>query len=267
MSKHFVVNPNIESQDKDVINKLRQEKEAGLNETFFKKRKEDESKLQESDNLRFVEGKVIIKIDINSKDSWTFTNGQKIEYKRRFNNFNKRQTEPVNAFVISGEGMKAGSEILIHQNAIHDSARIFDYKDSNPNIQYYSIQEEMCFAWYDEDEKQWKPLPPYDFALRIFKPYDGIITGIEPELVKNMLWVTTGELKNIAVITIIAVDFEVIFMDRNGREGNLIRFRPFGDGKTKREAEAIGQHNGVTEDIINGKLLVGYTIKDAKRYE
>ena len=266
MSKHFVVNPNIEIQDKEVINKLRQEKEAVLNETFFKKRNEDESKLSEKDNLRFVEGKVIIKIDINSKDSWTFTNGQKIEYKRRFNNFNKRQTEPVNAFVISGEGVKAGSEILIHQNAIHDSARIFDYKDS-PNIQYYSIQEEMCFAWYNEDKGVWLPIRPYDLALRVFKPYEGIITSIEPELIKDVLFVTTGELAGQVVKTIVATDFEVIFQGRNGREQSLIRFRPNGDEKTKREPEAIALLHRETKLVKQGKLLVGYSIKDAKKYE
>ncbi len=37
------------------------------------------------------------------------------------------------------------------------------------------------------------------------------------------------------VATLKAVDYEVIFQDTNGRENRIIRFRPFGDPKTKRE--------------------------------
>jgi hypothetical protein len=262
MSKYFVVNPNIQLQDKEVINKLRQEQEIILNDTFYQKRSQDISKLTETDTLKHIEGKVIVKIDIDSKDSWTFENGQKIEYKRRFNNFNNRETQPVNAFVVSGEGMKSGAEILIDHKAIHDTGRIFDYKDSNDSVRYYSIQNEMCFAWFDGSE--WQPLKGFDFGLRVFQPYDGIVTGIEPTILKDTLFVTSGELKNKVVKTLIACDYQIIFQGRNGREQSLIRFRPMGDEFTKREPEAIAILETETKLVLKGKLLVGYSTSDAK---
>src|ERR1700733_3735275 len=119
----------------------------------------------------------------------------------------------------------------------------------------------MFYAYYD---KEWLPLTGFDFALRVFKPYEGLIGGVEPEKIKECLYVTTGELKGKAVLTIIACDYEIVFMDKNGREGNLIRFRPFGDKKTNREEEAILILDEVTEKINKGKYLVGLTTKDAR---
>lgn len=262
MSKHFLLNPNIENQDTKIINTSREEAELAHQYAFVRSRSKNQDQILEVDNLIHIEGRVVVKIDLDGKDSWTFENGQKIEYKRRFNNFNQRETQPVNAIVISGEGINKGAEILIHPNAIHDTNRIFDYKDSSDTIGYYSIQHEMCFAWHDGSE--WKPLPPYDFALRVFIPYDGVITGIEPKLVKDVLWVTSGEFKNKAVKTLVACDYQIVFQDRNGREGWLIRFRPSGDEKTKREPEAVAILEGVTEKILSGKYLVGYKTSDAK---
>lgn len=264
MSKFFVVNPVSETQNKTLLNELRQELEVKRNTIFTNTRTEIQNQLLTEDNLKHTEGRVIVKIDIDSKDSWTFENGQKIEYKRRFNNFNQRETQPVNCIVISGEGIKKGAEILIHPNGLHDANRIFDYKDSIDTIRYYSILDEMCYAWFDGEE--WQPIKPYDFALRVFKPYDGVITNIEPELVKDVLFVTTGEFKNKVVKTLVACDYEIVFQGRNGREQSLIRFRPSGDPKTKREEEAIAIHEDITEAVLEGKYLVGYKISDAKKY-
>jgi len=265
MSKYFVVNPSIQLQDKKIINQLRQEQEIVLSETFSQRRKEDVSKLSEEDNLQYVEGRVIVKIDMDSKDSWTFESGGQIEYKRKFNNFNVRETEACNAIVISSEYIKKGTEILVHPNAVHDTNRIFDYKNEvGSSIMYYSIPKGMCFAYYEDG---WKPLVGFDFALRVFKPYEGFITGIDPTLVKDVLFVTTGELKNKVVKTLKACDYEIVFQDVNGREGNIIRFRPFGDEAEKREEEAIAVMNDLTDKVSKGEYLVGITIKDAKKYE
>ncbi len=264
MSKHFLVNPNIQYQDKEIVNRIIQEREVVFNDTFSLRRKEDISKLSEEDNLRHVEGRVVVKIDIDSKDSWTFENGQKIEYKRRFNNFNVRETMPVNAIVISGEGINKGSEILVHPNSIHDSNRIFDYKDSNDNIRYFSIQSEMCFAWYDEEEKEWRGIYPYELGLRVFVPYEGLISGIEPKQLKDTLFVLTGDLRNKVVKTLSACDYQIIFQGKNGREQSIIRFRPSGHPEVKREEEAIAILNEETKKVLSGKYLVGFTTSDAK---
>lgn len=262
MSKYFVLNPKLERQNKSAITEARLAREAISHETFLQNRAASETKLASEDNLTHIEGRVVVKIDIDSKDSWTFESGQKIEYKRRFNNFNQREASPVNCHVISGEGINKGAEILVHPNAIHESNRIYDYKDSNDTIRYYSILNEMCFAWHDGNE--WKPIEPFEFALRVYKQYEGVISNIDPEVIKNVLFVTTGEYKNKAVKTLVACDYEVIFQGRNGREQSLIRFRPSGDPKTKREEEAIAILDDITEGVLSGKYLVGYTISNAK---
>lgn len=220
--------------------------------------------------LKHVEGRVIISVDTEAKNWHTFTNGTKIRRERQFNELNRRITEPVNAIVVSGENIPTGTEILIHPNVVHDSNRIFNHtqlsgKVEGSDIKYYSAKEEYCYAYLEDGE--WRPMKGFDFALRVFKPHTGLIQGIEPEQLKNILFVTTGELKDKAVLTIKASDYEIIFQNTSGREGRLIRFRPFGCEKTEREPEAIAIMNDVTEKIINGEYLAGLTPSDAKEYE
>ncbi len=216
--------------------------------------------------LQAVEGKVIISVDLESKNSHTFSDGTKIRLERQYNNLNKRETHPVNATVVSGDGMKSGSQILIHPNMTHETYRIYDYAPlsgeiEGSDIKYYSIPEEQCFGWLDGEE--WKPLKNFDFALRVFKPYSGFIEGIEPELVKDVLYVTTGELKGKVVHTLKACDYEIIFQGLNGQEERLIRFRHFPDSENERE-EVIAIDDYLTDKVNNGKLLVGLSPTKAK---
>lgn len=262
MAKHFVVNPKIERSSKETVDRIRREEETVLKQSEISKIQQNERKIAEEDNLRFVPGRVIVKINTDYKNFWTFEDGTKIRYERQFNNFNVRETNPVNAIVISGEGINPNSEILIHPNSIHESNRICDYKDSNDNVKYYSIEKDMCFAWYDGEK--WQPIPPFDFALRIFKPYAGMLENIYPTQIKDTLWVTTGELKGNAVKTLIACDYQIVFQNREGREQSLIRFRPFGDEEKKREEEAICVLGDVTEKVLSGQYLIGLTLSDAK---
>lgn len=218
--------------------------------------------------LTHVEGKIIVSIDLEAKNSVTFEDGTKIRLERKYDNFNMRYVNPVNAIVVSGESIPKGSQILIHHNAIHDTQKIFDYaplsgKNEASDIKYFSISEDEAYAWYDNKLKEWKPLPGYDFALRVFKKYTGSIQGIEPELVKNVLFMLTGKYSKQAVFTAQASDYQIIFQDINGKEGNLIRIRTDGDEKTKREPEVIALMNGYTGKIWEGELLVGITKNDA----
>jgi len=209
--------------------------------------------------LKSVQGKVIISVDLESKNSHTFEDGTKIRLERQWNNLNVRETHPVNATVISGEGIKPGSQILIHPNMTHDTYKINDYlplsgETTGSDIKYYSIPEEQCYAWLDGEE--WKPLKNFDFALRVYKPYEGVIEGIEPELVKDVLYATTGEFKGKIVHTLKACDYEVIFQGTNGREDRLIRFRHYPNQEHERE-EVIAVDDYLTDLLKNNKLLVG----------
>ena len=217
--------------------------------------------------LKHVEGKVIVAVDLESKNSHTFSDGTKIRLERDYNNLNKRETQPTNAIVVSGANIPAGSEILIHHNANSDTNKITNHtalsgKETGSDIKYYSIPEEQCFLWKDEIG-EWKPIAPYETALRVFKPYKGFLEGIEPTLLKQTLYCTSGELKGKVVATLEACDYQVVFQDTNGQEGNVIRWRPNGDAKG-REEEAVAIMNELTEMVENGELLVGLTKSDAK---
>lgn len=220
-----------------------------------------------TNKLIHTEGRIVVKVDVESKNSHTFQDGIKIRLERKYDNFNQRYTQPVNAIVVSAETIPGGSEILIHHNACHDTNKIFNYvplsgKETGGDIKYFSIREDEAFAWLDKTE--WHPLPGFDFALRVFKPYNGILQGIEPTLIKNVLYITTGHYKGLVCHTLMASDYEIIFQDVNGREGNLIRVRTSEDKKAQREEEISVIDHSLTEQVLNRELLVGITIKDAK---
>lgn len=216
--------------------------------------------------LKCVHGKVIVSIDLESKNSHTFSDGTKIRLERQYNNLNKRETHPVNAIVISGDGIESGSQILIHPNMTHETYRIYDYlplsgEVEGSDIKYYSIPSEQCYAWFDGNE--WKPLKGFDFGLRVYIPYSGFIQGIEPSLMPDILYVTTGELKGKVVHTLKACDYEIIFQGLNGQEDRLIRFRHFPDESNERE-EVIAINEYLTDKVNNGELLVGLSPTKAK---
>lgn len=218
-------------------------------------------------SLKHVEGRLVVKIDLNYKNSHTFEDGTKIELARKYDNFNQRYTQPVNAWVESAENIPSGSEVIVHHNCVHETNRILNYKPlsgsvEGSDIRYFSIQENEAFAWRSGD--QWLPLPGFDFALRIFKPYEGVLDGIEPTQVKDVLWMTTGEYKDKACITLRHSDYEMIFQDINGREGNIIRIRTSDNPVDQRESEVVAIHDELTEKVLAGKLLVGLNKSNAK---
>ncbi len=262
MSKHFVLNPSKELLTKEDITSIEQDRVQRIG-TWGKNRESiAENAIVEEDNLKCTDGRVVIKINLQGKNYYSFENGAKIRLERQFNNFNRRESEPVNAIVIDGQGIPKHSEILIHPNSIHDSNKIFSYKDKSPDVGYYSIKTEECFLY--NNGNGWQSIPPYETALRIFKPYFGTIQGIEPELLKNVLYVTSGDLKGKVVSTVKAADYQIVFQDSNGREGNIIRFRPHGEKKSMREPEAIAVMDELTDKVYAGELFVGITIKDCK---
>lgn len=217
--------------------------------------------------LRHTKGRVVVAVDLEGKNSWRFADGTEIRYERQVDNFNRRQTEPVNARVISGEGIKEGAEILVHHNAPCDVNLVTNHSQLSgeeiaANVRIYSIPEDQCFAWLDGDT--WRPLPPYETALRVYKPYEGLIEGIEPTQLKNTLYCTSGELKGLVLKTVTAADYVIVFQGRNGQEEQILRWRPFGDDKG-REEEAMAILHEETELVKQGKLLIGLDKSTAKK--
>ncbi len=53
--------------------------------------------------LKHTEGRIIVSVDIEAKNYHTFAGGIVIRRERQFDNLNRRETEPVNGFVISAK--------------------------------------------------------------------------------------------------------------------------------------------------------------------
>lgn len=219
--------------------------------------------------LGHVEGRVLCKCDLQYKNNHTFSDGTTIRLERQFDSFDRRYTEPIQGTVISAENIPEGAIVLFHHNSIHDVHRLFHTgqlsgEEIASQINLYSIPETECFAW-KELTGTWMPTKGYDFALRVFKPYHGIISGIEPTKFKNTLYMTTGDYKGLVVRTIQAVDYEIIFREpTTGQESRLIRCRPYGNEKEHREEEVVAIDHKMTEQVKNGDLYIGLSKDDCK---
>jgi len=217
--------------------------------------------------LKAPSNRVIIKVDLESKNSHTFKDGTKIKLERVYDNFNMRYVKPVNAEVVNAKDIPVGAEILIHHNATHDTYKIFNYQrptaEASSDMQYFSIPIEECFMWRSEKGSSWNPLNNFITGLRIFEPYTGILQGIDPTLVKNKIYITSGELAGNVVGTVISSDYEIIYQDDDGTEGRIIRLRYYPEGNDRNEVISI-EHE-MTQKVVNGELLVGYNISDASK--
>jgi len=217
--------------------------------------------------LKAPSNRVIIKVDLESKNSHTFKDGTKIKLERVYDNFNMRYVKPVNAEVVNAKEIPVGSEILIHHNATHDTYKIFNYQrptaEASSDMQYFSIPIEECFMWRNKKGSTWNALNNFITGLRIFEPYTGFLEGIEPALVKNKIYVTSGELEGNVVGTVISSDYEIIYQDDDGTEGKIIRLRYYPEGNDRNEVISI-EHE-FTNKVKNGELLVGYNTSDAKK--
>lgn len=213
-------------------------------------------------------GRVIIKIDLDSKNYHSFEDGTKIRIERQYDNFNMRYVKPVNATVVSAHGIDEGSDVLIHHNSTHDTYRLFNYQgpteDASSDIKYYSIPEQECFFWRKPGDSTWNTLSNFATALRLFKPYEGTFEGIAPTLIKNKLYLTSGEFAGKVCQVVNAADYQVIFQGDDGTEQFLIRIRHFEDEYNDRE-EIIAVDYELTKMVNNGTVLIGYTTSDAKK--
>lgn len=216
--------------------------------------------------MKHVEGRIIVKVDHEYKNSHKMENGEVLRLERGWNNLNRREVSPVNAIVVSGDSLQQGAEILISHNAVHETFRITNHGHLSgqkiaDRIEYYSIPEDNAFLWLDG--KTWKPLKGWATGLRVFKPYDGVLQGIEPTKIKDVLYITSGELKGKVCITLRASDYQIVFQDTNGQENNIIRLRHF-EGEENDREEIIAIRPDLTELAKSGKLLLGLSTSDCK---
>lgn len=260
MSKYFIIDESVKFSSKKIVEQLEKQGQDASNKIWGKREDAAEKTIQIDPPFEAPIGRVIIKVDIEYKNQAAF-NGGTIRLERQFNELNRRLTEPVNAIVVNSHTIPTGAEVIIHHNALHETNKINDCEDLiegevSPDIKYFSIKENECFLWR-KDNKQWQPCTNFDTALRVFIPYNGILEGIEPTKIKDVLYVTSGNYKGLVVATIKACDFELVFNDGGGKEHRIIRFRPNGDKDNQREEEAIAVLDDMTQKVNKGELLIG----------
>lgn len=265
MSAKYVVLGGKKTVSKEALSKSQKEKHSILTDDLMKRIERNREKMGESEDLTNVSGRVVVKVNLESKNQHTFENGQIIRRERQYNEFNKRITEPVNALVISADIIPAGSEILVGHNSLHPSNEIFDYKKIgglDNDIRYFSLPEEDCFAWRDESGEL-RPMKNFEFAYRVFSPYKGLMLGVEPSLIRQVLYIRTGKLVGNVAHTVKAADYEIIYQGTNGREDRVIRCRHFPEEYNDKEELTAIAHD-LTEKVNKGELLVGLSTSDAK---
>lgn len=258
--KHFVLDPSKKILSKEDIEQIALDRELEVNETFSKKEIKAKAVFDEDCPLKHVNGRVVVKIDMELKNNHTFSNGMVIRRERKYNNFNFREVNPTNAIVVSAENIPKGSEILVDYMSIHDSYRIFGYKSQSNDVQYYSIKEDECYAWKDSNG-EFQPMPNFEFGLRVFEPYIGTIEGVDPKVIKDVLYITTGKLKGKVAHTLKGCDYTLVFQGSDGKEKNIIRFRHSEDENYPLE-ELIAISGDLTDKVNSGKLLVGLLPND-----
>jgi hypothetical protein len=217
--------------------------------------------------MKHVKGRVIVRVDTEQKNFWTFANGMTIRLERDFDNLDRKYTQQVMGVCVDGENIPTNALILFHHNSLHETYQVLNHSslsgdDIAGGIKIFSIMERDVFFWKMPNDETWNPTPSFATALRVFKPYEGIMVGIEPKIIKDVLFVTSGELKGKVVKTLKSCDYQITFRNEMGVDEQMIRFRPNGD--EEREPEAIAIMNDLTKQVKNGKLLVGISVKDAK---
>lgn len=216
--------------------------------------------------LKAAQGKVIVRVKMGEKDSYTFKSGLKIAIQRNTENFDRKYTAISQGEVIDAEDIPEGAMVYFHHNGTHANNEIYNYKPLNAEdianeIKYFSIPEGECFLWRDVDGEL-KPLKGFATALRVFKPYKGILQGIEPSLLKNVLYLTSGNLEGKVCHTLKACDYQLTVLV-DGRDRNIIRVRDTGYHEYDRE-ELVAVNEDYTKQVKNGILYVGLTTTDCK---
>ncbi len=273
MSKYFIINEekeHISREDIQTIEDTRIEK----NILSSKKQKEISKSVStnlENITIKHTSGRVVIIADKEQKNYTNFSDGTEIRLERDYNNLDRTYTQQVFGKVIDSEKIPKGSLVLFHFNSLHDTYKVFNHsmlsgEELSSGVDIYSIPENQCYLYKENEASEWKPCTIFATALRVFKPYEGTLQDIPPTKLPDTLFVTSGKYKGLVVKTLKACDASIIFRNEKGNDETIIRFRPFGDQESDREPEAIAILHELTEQVKNGKLLIGISEKECKKY-
>lgn len=265
MSKYFIIGtpPPLSQEENEQL----QAEKAELHDDYWRRRNMlGQINIDDLPHIDAPPNRIIIAVDMNKKETHRMENGQELLLARKFDNFDRKYTEPVNAIVISGGDLPRHAEIIIHHNATHDVNRLFNIKglETNENLRYFSILEGQAYLYREMGSEEWKACKGFATGLRLFKPYKGILEGVAPTPIKDKLYITSGALKGNVVLTLKACDYEMVFQGLNGREQRIIRCRHFGTEEYHEREEIIGIDAEATAAVNADELYLGLNTSDCK---
>lgn len=211
-----------------------------------------------------AKNRLLITINSELKNSYNLTDGVTIVLLRDEMQFDCRIKNAVQGFIYG-----TTTEVLIDHNSHHRINEVLDHDILLPeHTGIYSISNYEIYAYRHEDSEGWLPHTWEDddgehgFLLveRIWEPYNGILVGIGPKMIKNRLFVTEGNYKHNVLITENHCDYTIVYQERNGREASLTRMRD-------NEFEVVGIDEELTMKVHSGVLLIGETQNKAKKFE
>lgn len=222
-------------------------------------------------SLVHTQDRILVKVDRSWHMGHTFSDGTELVIEKDMNNLDGAYTRPTFGYCISGKGIPENAIVLFHFNAAHDVNRLFNNSQLSgeevaSGTSIYSMLETECFLWKNPGENDWNPIGNFVLAERVFRPYSGaeIIQGIEPELLKDTLYIKTGELAGKVCFTLKSTDYRLIFRNEKGIDEELVRCRHSEDPEFERE-EIVAISGELTSQLKKGKLLIGINAKTAKK--
>lgn len=252
---------DVELRKKEIMeeNLLLHQKEVERSNNFYK---------NNSFNLKHVKGRVIVKVDMDQKNFYTLSNGVTLKVERKYDNLDRSYTQQILGVVISAEHIPTDALLLFHFNSAHDSNLITNHSGLSGDevasgIKIYSFVEAECFLWKMLGDEEWQPTKGFAIAERVYKPYEGRLVGLTPQLFKDTLFIKTGEYKGKVVKTLKACDYNILFRNEKGVDEHIVRCRHF-ENETHTREEIIAVDENLTEQLYSGKLWVGTTPQNAK---
>lgn len=218
--------------------------------------------------MKHLNEKILIKLDTTQKEKLEWVGGGVLKIERNFN-FNLREDRSSLAIVISGDGLPTGANILVHHLSgepmyLIDDPELLTKEETKEGYKVFSIPKDNAYFYQDPETKEWECCRYFLQSKRIYEPYNGVLTGIEHQLIKNRLYIVKGKVEEDGMVDDVSgkccivtpySDYEIIYHDAEHKQGSLIRTR-------SREITAVDE--GLTKRVLNGELLIGHSPKDAK---
>jgi len=207
-------------------------------------------------NILAMPNRVLVKVPMDLKEFYQLADDVKLFWPRWINNFDGREDNPVNGVVVNGEGLEEGVEVLLEHNATHESNEIFDSDyPLEPNFKLFSVAVTEVLLWrykYDKEDKLkgWQLYRNVMIVSNLFIHRKSIII-LEPEQIKNRVFVLRGQYENKALIVAKAVAYTIVYQEANGRDAQITIMK---DTESIDVPVILGVDEGLTEKVLCGEV-------------